>query len=85
MLQMPANVSRGGVQMSRGLGNQSGERAKGVGWGVEGRSRAAWLGQTSSRFPGEACSLSQLLLVDVRGDDAGPSGQEDAQAGSTFL
>ncbi|KAA8582271.1 hypothetical protein FQN60_009011 [Etheostoma spectabile] len=80
---MPANVSRGGVQLSRGLGNQSGERAKGVGWGVEWRSRTGWLGQTSSRFPGEACSLSHLLLVDVRGDDAGPSGQEDVQAGWT--
>ena len=53
--------------------------------GVEGQSRISQLGQTSSRFSGEACSLSHLLLVDVRGDDAGPSGQEDVQAGWTFL
>ncbi|KAG8013662.1 G patch domain-containing protein 2-like [Nibea albiflora] len=80
-LQMPADVSRGGVQMSRGLGSQSGEGAEGLGRGVEGRSRTACLGQTSSRFPREACSLSHLLLADVSGDDAGPSGQEDARAG----
>lgn len=32
-LQMPADVSRGGIQLSRGLGNQSGERAERVGRG----------------------------------------------------
>lgn len=36
MLQMPVKVSRGGVQLSGELGNQSGERAEGVGWGLEG-------------------------------------------------
>ncbi|XP_077395338.1 uncharacterized protein LOC144031787 [Festucalex cinctus] len=39
------DASRGGVQMSRGLGSQSGK------------------GQTWSRFPGEACTRSHLLLV----------------------
>lgn len=29
-LQMPGDVSRGGIQLSRGMGNQSGERAEGV-------------------------------------------------------
>lgn len=83
MLQMPADVSRSGVQLSRSLGNQSGERRGGTGW-RDGPGMLG-LGQTSSRFPGEACSLSHLLHVDARGDDAGPSGQEDVQAGRTFF
>lgn len=78
--QMPADVSRGVVQLSRGLGNQS----EGVGWRWRDSPGPIWPGQTSSRFPGEACSLAHLLLANVRGGD-GPSGQEDVQAARTFF
>lgn len=75
-------VQRWGTAEER-PGESEGAGTEGV--GVEGQSRISRLDQTSSRFPGEACSLSHLLLVDVRGDDAGPSGQEGVQAGRTFF
>lgn len=77
MLQMPADVSRGGPTAEERPGEsvslESGLNWGEVGEGMEGLFRTTPLGQTS--FPRRGLlPLSHLLLEDVRGDDAGPSG-----------
>lgn len=84
MHQMPADVSRGVVQLSRDLGNQSGDRAEGVGW----RRRACPGPFGSARHlpdsPERRGLLSHLPRANVRGGD-GPSGHEDVWTAWTFF